>query len=72
MNRNTNGNQQPQPQVIERAPKVASTPEPIMMAGVQAMIQAMMVEQREEMRQMLLNNSDKPILPIVQPELIAE
>ena len=33
-NANENRNQQPQPPVIEQAPVIAATPEPITMAGV--------------------------------------
>ena len=39
---------------MEQVPMAGATPEPITMAGVQAMIQTMMTEQREEMRQILL------------------
>ena len=42
INSNGNRNQQPQPQVIERALEVAAAPELIMMEGVQAIIRAMM------------------------------
>ncbi|KAL7582700.1 hypothetical protein Lser_V15G42899 [Lactuca serriola] len=65
---NANGNRQLEPRVIKRAPEVLVAPEPISMAGVQAMIRAMMAKQREQMRQMLLNR-DEPTVPIVQPEL---
>ena len=58
--------------VIEQAPIVAATPEPITMAGVQAMIRTMLAEQRDEMRQMLHDNRDEPIIPIEEPELIPE
>ena len=61
-----------QPPVIEQIPVVAAAPEPITMAAVQAMIRAMLAEQREEMRQMLHNNRDEPIIPIEEPELIPE
>ena len=64
-NGNANANKR---SVIERAPEVVVAPEPIMMVGAQAMIRAMMAEQREEMRQMLLN-MDEPTVPIMQPEL---
>ena len=33
------------------------------------MIQTMMDEQREEMRQMLRNNRNEPTTPIMQPDL---
>ena len=33
------------------------------------MIQEMMAEQREEMRQLLLNNRSEPSMPVEQPEL---
>ncbi|KAL7618843.1 hypothetical protein Lser_V15G00012 [Lactuca serriola] len=61
-----------QPPVIEQIPVVAAAPEPITMAAVQAMIRAMLAEQREEMRQMLHNNRDEPVIPIEEPELIPE
>ena len=57
--------------MIERAPEVVAAPEPITMVGVQAMIWAMMVKQREEMRKLLLNR-DQPTVPIVLPELNEE
>ena len=69
---NAIGNQQSESQVIERAPEVVAAPNPITMVGVQAMIWVMMVGQREEMRQMLLNNKDEPTIPVVQPELNIE
>ena len=50
-------------------PIVEAAPEPITMAGVHAMIQAMMDEQREEMKQLLLNNRSEPSIPVEQPEL---
>ena len=46
--------------------------EPITMAGVQAMILAMMVEQRDERRRMSRDNRDEPTTPVVQPELNKE
>ena len=58
-----------QPHVVERVAVVAATPEPITMAGVRTMIQAMMAEQKEEMRQLLLNNRSEPSIPVEQPEL---
>ena len=61
-----------QPPVIEQIPVVAAAPEPITMDAVQAMIRAMLAEQREEMRQMLHNNRDEPVIPIEEPELIPE
>ncbi|KAL7591377.1 uncharacterized protein LOC111880758 [Lactuca sativa] len=54
---------------MEQVPIVGAAPEPVTMAGVQAMIQAMMVKQREEMRQLLLNNRSEPSMPVEQPEL---
>ena len=55
--------------MTERAPEVTTIPEPVMMAGVQAMIRAMMAKQREDMRQMLCNDRDEPTVPVVQLEL---
>ena len=69
--RNANRNRWPKPQVIERAPEVVVAPEPITIKGVQAMIRAMIVEQRKEMRKMLLSR-DEPIVPVIQPELNEE
>ena len=66
---NANRNQQPQPQVMEQVSVAEAAPTPITMAGVQAMIQAMMADQREEMRQLLLNNRSAPSMPVEQPEL---
>ena len=37
-NANGNKDQQPQPQVVEQVPVVEAAPEPMTMAGVQAMI----------------------------------
>ena len=51
---------------------VEVAPELITIAGVQAMIQAMLAKQREEMRRMLHENMDEPTMPIEQPELIPE
>ena len=65
-NRNDNANQRP---MIVRTPEVATTPELISIAGVQAMIRAMMAEQRDEMRQMLGINRDEPTVVMVQLEL---
>ena len=66
---NANRNQQPQPQVVEQVPIVGAAPEPITMAGVRTMIQTMLAEQREELRQMLLNDRDEPSVPVEQREL---
>ena len=69
-NVNANGDRN-QPPVVQQIPVVEEVaPEPVTMAGVQAMIRAMLAEQREEMRQML--NRDEPTMPIEQPELIPE
>ena len=46
--------------------------EQLTMAGVQAMIQAMMVEQREEMSQLIRDNRREPMEPIEQPDLKRE
>ena len=68
VNANENRNQPP---VIQQIPVVVEdVPEPITMAGVQAMIRTMLAEQREEMRRM--SNRDEPTMPIEQPELIPE
>ena len=66
---NANGNRN-QPPVIQQIPVVVEdVPEPITMAGVQAMIRAMMADQREEMRQMLHGSYDEPTMTVEQPEL---
>ena len=57
---NANRNKQPQSQVVEQVPIAEAAPEPITMARVRAMIQKMMAGQREEMRQLLLNNMGEP------------
>ena len=67
--RNPNRNQQPQPQVVEQVSIAGAALELITMARVEAMIHAMMDEQREEMRQLLLNNMSEPSMPVEQPEL---
>ena len=46
--------------MVEQVPIVEVAPEPITMARVRAMIQKMMAGQREEMRQLLLNNMGEP------------
>nr|KAJ0213759.1 hypothetical protein LSAT_V11C400190290 [Lactuca sativa] len=46
-NANGNRDQQPQPQVVEQVPVVGAAPEPMMMAGVQAMMQMMLDRQRD-------------------------
>ena len=71
-NMNANGNRD-QPPVIQKIPVVVEvTPEPITMAGVQAMMRAMLAEQREEMRRMMQENRDEATVPIVQQEPILE
>ena len=55
--------------MIEQIPIVVDALELVIMAGVQAMIQAMLIEQREEMRQMFHENRNEPTMPIEQPEL---
>ena len=59
-----NRDQEPQPQVVEQVPVVGATLEPMTMAGVQAMIRAMLAKQSDEMRQMLHDNRDEPIIPL--------
>ena len=49
--------------------EVEVAPEPIMMEGVRAMIWAMMAEQREEMRKILLHNRDEHTILVEQPKL---
>ena len=49
-NANGNRDQQPQPQVVEQVPVIGVAPEPMTMAGVQAMMQMMLDRQMEETR----------------------
>ena len=68
MNANENRHQPP---VIQQIPIVVEdVPEPITMAGVQAMIRAMLAEQREEMRRML--NRDEPTVHVEPTEPVPE
>ena len=71
-NVNANGgrNQPPVVQQILVVEEVA--PEPVTMAGVQAMIQAMLAEQREELRRMLHENRDEPIIHVEPTEPVPE
>ena len=52
-----------------QVPILEAAPKPITMAGVKAMIQVMIAEQREEMRQQLLNIRNESSMPIEQTEL---
>ena len=65
---NANGNRD-QPPVIEQIPVVVAAAEPITMAGVQAMIQAMLDRQMEETRRLLQQNREEATIQIEQPEL---
>ena len=63
-NVNANGGRN-QPPVVQQIPVVEEVaPEPVTMAGVQAMIRAMLAEQREEMRQMFHENRDEPTIHV--------
>ena len=65
---NSNKDQQLEPQrTIESASKVMTGDKPITMAGVQAMMWAMLVERMEETRQMLQENRREVIAPIIEP-----
>ena len=57
-NVNANGNRN-QPPVIEQIPVMEATAEPVTMAGVQAMIQAMLDRQMEETRRLLQQNREE-------------
>ena len=57
-NVNANGNRN-QPPVIKQIPVVVAAVEPITMAGVQAMIQAMLDRQMEETRRLLQQNREE-------------
>jgi len=67
-NVNANGNRD-QPPAIEQIPVVVAAAEPITMAGVQAMIQAMLDRQMEETRRLLQQNREEATIQIEQPEL---
>ena len=67
-NVNANGNQD-QSLAIEQIPVVVVTAEPITMAGVQAMIQAMLDRQMEETRHLLQQNREEATIQIEQPKL---
>ena len=58
--------------MTERVSVVAVAPEPITMAGVQAMIQMMLDHQIEETRCLLQQDTDEPVMPVEQPELNIE
>lgn len=71
-NVNTNGDRN-QPPVVQQILVVEEVaPEPVTMAGVQAMIQAMLAEQREEMRRMLHENRDEPTIHVEPTEPVPE
>ena len=57
-NVNANGNIN-QPSVIEQIPVMKAAAEPVTMAGVQAMIQAMLDRQMEETRRLLQQNREE-------------
>ena len=65
---NTNGNRN-QPPVLEEVPVAGAAPEPMTMAGVQAMIQMMLDRQMEETMRLVQRNRDEPTIPVEQPEL---
>ena len=67
-NVNANRNRD-QPSVIEQIPVVVAAAEPIMIGGVQAMIQAMLDRQMEETRLLLQQTREELTMPIEQPEL---
>ena len=67
-NVNANGNRD-QPPVIEQILVVVAAAEPIAMAGVQAMIQAMLDRQMEETKRLLQQNREEETIQIEQPEL---
>ena len=58
-----------QPPVVEQAPVVAAAPEPMTMAGVQAMIQMMLDRQMEETRRLLQQNREEVSLQVEEPEV---
>ena len=58
-----------QPPMVEQAPVVAAAPEPMTMAGVQAMIQMMLDRQMEETRRLLQHNREEVSLQVEEPEV---
>ena len=55
--------------MIEQVPVVAAAPEPMTMAGVQAMMQMMLDRQMEDTRRLLQQHREETTMPIEQPEL---
>ena len=68
-NANGNRDQQPQPQVVEQVPVAGAAPEPMTMAGVQAMMQMMLDRQMEETRRLLQQHREETMMPVEQPVL---
>ena len=67
-----NGNQQPEPCVIERTPWEVPVVGAIKMEKVQELMQSMLDWQMEEIRKLLQENKDQPTAPGVQPEINEE
>ena len=68
-NVNANGDRN-QPPVVQQIPVVEEVaPEPVTMAGVQAMIQAMLDHQMEETGHLLQQNREETTIQIEHPEL---
>ena len=65
-NADENRNQIP---VIEQIPVVAAAPEPMTMAGVQVMIQAMLNNQMEETRRLIRQNREELSIQVEEPEV---
>ena len=65
-NADENRNQVP---VIEQIPVVAAAPEPMTMAGVQVMIQAMLNNQMEETRRLIRQNREELSIRVEEPEV---
>ena len=65
-NADENRNQVP---VIEQIPVMAAAPEPMTMAGVQVMIQAMLNNQMEETRRLIRQNREELSIRVEEPEV---
>ena len=62
---NDNKSLQPEPRAVEHVPKVV----PVVEGVTMEMLRALLVEQRDEMRQLLWENGREPTVPAEQPEL---
>lgn len=67
-----NRNRQPEPLLVECAPEEVPVVEHPIVTGVQTMIRAIMVEQKEETSRLVQEVRNELIAPVVQPELNKE